>query len=510
MRIHQSAASHRLAAASSLVISAVLAASASQAADAKGITIVTLEEPLSLDACDSTQSSVGRVIRGNVVEALTQIDTKGQVQPKLATEWKQVDAKTWRFILRDGVKFQDGTAFNADAVAKSANRTFDKTMHCVTGDQYFNDATYTAKAIDEKTVEIASSQDEPIMPTRMAFLDVQAPASLGRDKSKGAIGTGPYKVSAWKPGQSVELVRTEAYWDKMPDFDKATYYWRAESAVRAAMVQTGEADIAMEIAPQDATTAMDIAYPNSETSFFPMDVTVPPLNDKRIREAINLSIDREGLRGTLFHKDAIAATQIVLPSVNGYNPDIPQWKYDPEKAMKLVEEAKADGVDTSLPIYVYGRIGVYTNAGEVVEALQSMISAIGLNAKAQMFEVAAAEERNQKPRPEGRPANLHQAQHDNNKGDAVFSVFTKYHSNGIQSRISDKELDTLIDKAQVSTGDERRKLWQQVFWKINVDIIADVPLFHMVSSIRVGPRVEYTPDITTNTQVELGKVRLKG
>lgn len=473
----------------------------------RDLTIAVLEEPLSLDGCDASHSSVGRIIRGNVVESLTQIDTaSGLPVAKLATDWEQMDPRTWRFRLREGVTFHDGTPLNAEAVAKSATRTLSGGLNCVTGDQYFNDAEYTVSAIDDLTVEIASSQPEPIMPTRVAFLDITAPATPDTEKSRAAIGTGPYSIEEWRPGQDISLKRAQSYWGEQPSVEAATYIWRSESAVRAAMVQTGEADLALEIAPQDATTPQDIAYPNSETSFFAIDVTVPPLNDRRIREAINLAIDRQGLRGTLFHADATPATQVILPGVFGHNPDIPVWPYDPERAMQLVQEAAADGVDISLPIYVYGRIGVYTNAGEVVEALQAMISAIGLNAQAQMFEVAAAEERNQKPRAEGRPANIHQAQHDNNKGDAVFSVFTKYHTDGIQSRISDPELDYLILRAQAAVGDERLALWQQVFQRINVDIITDVPLFYMVSSVRVGDRINYMPDIRTNTQIELATV----
>jgi peptide/nickel transport system substrate-binding protein len=496
--------------ASVLATTALVATTGLALAQENKVTIVVLEEPLSLDGCDATHSSVGRVIRGNVVESLTRIDpASGQPVEDLATAWKQVDPMTWRFTLRSGVTFHDGTPFNAEAVAKSANRTFSGGINCTTGDQYFNDADYTATAIDDLTVEIKSSKPEPIMPTRAAFLDITAMATSDTEKSRAAIGTGPYVVSVWNAGQNVELTRAPAYWGEQPAVEAATYFWRSESAVRAAMVQTAEADIALEIAPQDATTAQDIAYPNSETAFFPIDVSVPPLNDRRIREAINLSIDREGLRGSLFHADAIPATQVVLPSVFGYNPNIPQWEYNPERAMELVQEAAADGVDITLPIYVYGRIGVYTNAGEVVEAMQAMISSVGLNGQAQMFEVAAAEERNQKPRAADRPANIHQAQHDNNKGDAVFSVFTKYHTDGIQSRLADPALDALIEQAQEAVGDERLALWQQVFEKINVEIIADVQLFHMVSSIRVGDRITYQPDIRTNTQIELSQIAFK-
>lgn len=492
-----------------LASSALMAASGLAFAQDRAVTIVALEDPLSLDACDSVMSYVGRIIRGNVVQSLTQIDTvSGQVVESLATAWEQIDPQTWRFTLRDGVTFHDGSVLDAEAAAKSINRTINGNIDCQAGVP-FKDGDYTVTAVDAMTVEIKSSKSEPILPARVAFLDIAAPSTSDTEKSRGAIGTGPYEVAAWNNGQSVELTRSDTYWGEQPVVESATYYWRSEAVVRAAMVQTGEADIALEISPQDATTAQDVAYLNWETSFFAIDVNVAPLNDIRIRQAINLSIDRAGLRGALFHKDAVPATQIVLPNVFGHNPDIPQWDYDLERAKQLVQEAAADGVDITLPIYVYGRIGIYTSSGEVVEALQSMIGATGLNAQVQLFEAAAANERNSQPRIEGRPANLHQGQHDNANGDAVFSVFNNYHCDGSRSRICDRELDGLIEKAQVATGDERLALWHAVFKRINVDIVADVPLFHMVSSIRIGDRVSYKPDIRTNSQIELSQIHFK-
>jgi len=88
-------------------------------------------------------------------------------------------------------------------------------------------------------------------------------------------------------------------------------------------------------------------------------------------------------------------------------------------------------------------------------------------------------------------------------------VFNKYHSQGAQSVLSDPELDDIIVRAGMATGEERKKLFQEAFRIINEEIIADVPMFHMVGYTRVGPRISFTPDISTNSELHLAKISFK-
>ena len=95
---------------------------------------------------------------------------------------------------------------------------------------------------------------------------------------------------------------------------------------------TGEADIAPSIAPQDATDLQtDFSYFDLETTNFRIDVSIPPLNDVRVRKALNLAIDREAMVGTILSKDVVPATQFVVPSINGYNPNLKPWAFDPSR-----------------------------------------------------------------------------------------------------------------------------------------------------------------------------------
>ena len=111
-----------------------------------------------------------------------------------------------------------------------------------------------------------------------------------------------------------------------------------------------------------------------------------------------------------------------------------------------------------------------------------------------------------KPYAEDRPPILLIDQHDNNNGDAVFTVFNKYHSDGSNSTLTDAELDQIIEEASQATGPERRELWQSGFAMIHDRLIADVMMFHMVGYTRVSDRLDFVPDISTNSEVPLERI----
>jgi peptide/nickel transport system substrate-binding protein len=141
--------------------------------------------------------------------------------------------------------------------------------------------------------------------------------------------------------------------------------------------------------------------------------------------------------------------------------------------------------------------------------MQQMLQDVGFTVEVQMLEVAQIEELYNKPFKEGRPPQMLAVQHDNSRGDPVFSMFFKYASEGRQSGIADPKVDELITKASAATGDERAKLWSELIADVHDDVVADVLLFHMVSFARVGDRIEFAPTIATNSQLELADIALK-
>ena len=490
-------------------VMALLSHTSAHAAANDTVTVVVPDSIDNLDPCRTARNDVGRVIKQNVVETLTQLNpADGKVMPRLATRWEENGAGIWRFHLRENVKFHDGAAFNSDAFAKAVARTLNPTMDCTVRQKFFGGITLEVTAVDEHTVDIKATPPQPILPTILSTLAISGPATVADAATNEPVGTGPYRLTSWKPGQSAELEAFSDYWGDKPAVTHARYVFRGESAVQAAMVETGEADLAPYISVQDATnSATDFSYPNTETAQVALTLEDAPLNDIRVRKALNMGIDRKGFIGTIFSPDVTAASQIVLPFINGYNPALKPWEFDPEGAKALLAEAKAAGVPVDKEIILFGRPGFLPNQSDVLQALAQMWQQIGLNVRVQMIEKAQFIELVSRPHEADRPVGMYFNLHDNSTGDAANSLYFKYSSAGGQSQGDDAELDAFIQTGMQATGEARTQAFQQAFARITNDLVEDVMLFHFVGYARVNPRIVYKPTPFTNNEVHIEDIK---
>jgi peptide/nickel transport system substrate-binding protein len=478
------------------------------AQNASEINIVLPEQPANLEPCGTIITNVGQILSRNVVEPLTIIDpNSGQAVPSLATEWTQTDPNTWQLKLREGVTFQDGAPFNAESVKFSIERMTGGQVTC-SNIAKFGAAKLTVTAIDDLTVEIKSDTPQPILPTLLSVVMVVSPNTPMDEAVNNPVGTGPFRLASFTQ-QTVVLESYDGYWGDKPAINKATYVWRPESSIRAAMVQTGEADLTPSIAIQDATNPeTDFAYLNSETTAMRIDAGFAPLDDVRIRKALNLAIDWEGL-AQLFGDDAQRASQMAVVGINGHDEALAPWSFDAEQARALIAEAEAEGVPVDTEIELIGRNGIYPNGTEAMEAMMAMWQDVGLNVKLTMLDVNDWLRYLQKPFPEGRGPNLLQMMHDNNKGDAAFTIPIFYTSEGSYSTVSDPVLDQEVADALAATGEDRTTKFKAVFNKVHDELALDIPMFHMIGYTRVGTRLDWKPDITTNSEIPLANIGLK-
>ncbi len=508
-----SATGRTTAALAAILALAALTPGQVQAQANKVLTIVTPAEPPDLEPCHSSRAFQGRVLFQNINETLTGKDANdNSLKPRLATSWEQVDATTWRFKLRQGVVFHDGAPFNAQALKASLDRTMGKGITCGNRTKFFANVALEVVPVDDHTVLLKTDKPSPILPMSMSAMAINSPNMPADKASLAPIGTGPYALDVWKAGTEIVLKRNDKYWGAKPAADVVRYLWREESAVRASMAKIGEADIALNIAPQEATDkSMDYSYLNSETTYLRIDMSRPPLDDKRVRLALNYAFDREAVRGSILSKDAIHATQIVMPAIPGHNHELDKKvrAYDPVRAKQLLAEAKAAGVPVEKEILMIGRPTGYTGAGEVMEAFMTMYKAVGLNVTMKNLEPGQYNEIHNKPFSEERGPTLLQGTHDNNFGDPIFSYPSKYACVGSQSMLCDKAVDEMVDKLGGMTGDARSKAWQEVFRTLYEDVVPEVWMYHMVGFARVGPKVDFKPNVTTNAELRIEDVKFK-
>lgn len=495
-----------------IALSLVATSTIAVGADAKknAVTVVLSEELEIVEPCSSTKSNVGRVLFENISETVTEMDPKTGLQPRLAESWEDMGDGTWRFNIRKGVTFSDGSAMDSEDIAHSLKRMKSPAIACEIGAKFFGGIEITTNIINENTLDVTADPPQPILPMLMSTVTV-TPSDTPLDKFVDhPIGTGPYTFDEYARGQHIKLSANPNYWGEQPTVQEATYVFRADSSVRAAMVAAGEADIAPNIALQDATNeSMDFSYPNSETVFLRLEHAFPPLDDRRVREALSLAVDREAFVGTILANGTLLATGITPPSTVGYDHDLKPYPFDPERARSLLEEARADGVPVDTEITLIGRINNFGNVLETMEALLAMYKDAGFNMKLEMVEVAEWLERYAKPFPENRGPEIIEAQHDNANGDPVFSMYFKYHSEGQQSGLTDPKVDAMIADATAATGDERKAKWSELFKYLHEDIISDVMLFHMVGFSRVNERLDFKPTIRTNSELQLSQIKFK-
>lgn len=471
------------------------------------VRIVLPEEPPTLEPCESSLTSTGVVVRSNITEPLVERDpASGELGPLLATGWEQTSDTEWTFELRDDVKFSDGTPFDAEAAAHSLERAVNSDLGCNVEGYVFGDVDLGVEVVDESTLTVSTPEPDPILPLRLSFVEIVPTSTSDAEKVREPIGTGPYKIDSWEAGQRLSLTSNPEYWGDAPAYSDAVYQWRSEGTVRAAMVLNDEADVATNIGPDDGAGDTAVFYPNNETTAIRMQTTTPPLDDIRVRQAINYAVDREGITESLFAGDAVTAAQLVPDGVAGFNPDLEPWATDTAKAEQLLAEAEADGVDLSPEIRLASRTALFPKVEETVQVVQKSLEDLGLNVTIELMDTTGSTELQERPFPKDSGPYLLVIQHGNQAGDAVFSMEQYLLSEGFQSSGGTEALDQEIRSAAALTGDERQAALAEVLAQEPEEVAQYAYLAHMNGVIAVGPEVGYEPNSATGDEMRLAEM----
>ncbi len=286
-------------------------------------------------------------------------DRPGKLIPGLATKWEvdPADQKKWRFTLRQGVKFHDGSAFNADAVIWNLDKVmndkapqYDKRQSAQVKPRLPSVASYSK--IDDGTVEITTKDVDSLFPYQMLWFLISSPAQyekLGGDWNKFASepsGTGPFKLDKFVPRERVELVKNPDYWDpkRIPKTDRLIMIPIPEALARTSALLAGQVDIIETPAPDTVDRLKKagmriVANVTPHVWNYHLSVLPgSPWTDIRLRKALNLAIDRDGIVA-LMNGLAKPAKGQVDPSSPWFGHPTFDIKYDPAAAKKLVEEA---------------------------------------------------------------------------------------------------------------------------------------------------------------------------
>lgn len=391
-----------------LVLSTALAACGKGSSSSKEDTLVFGRggDSKSLDPSRVTEGETFKVTV-NLFETLLNFGEQDtSIQPGLAKEWNTDDGLTYTFELEEGVKFHDGTDFNADAVVANferwANGDADKFPYYSSmfggfkGDEGHVIESVTADGEYTVIIKLKRPQAPFLKNIAMSMFAIASPTAFekGDDQfERNPVGTGPFEFVEWKPNDSITIKKFDGYWQKgLPKLNKIVFRSIPDNSARLNALIAGEIDLADGINPSDAGKIEGddklqlIKRPSMNVGYLGLTVTRPPFDKKEVRQALNHAIDKETIINSFFEGQANIAKNPMPPSISGYNDDIEPYEYNPKKAKELLAKAGyPNGFEMELWAMPVPR-PYMPDGAKVAEVIQSNLADIGIKAKIVSYE----------------------------------------------------------------------------------------------------------------------------
>ncbi|MBT6962025.1 MAG: hypothetical protein HN793_14215 [Rhodospirillaceae bacterium] len=282
-------------------------------------------------------------------DALVRTNEKGELEPALAVSWEVVEPTRWRFVLRDGVTFSNGEPFNASAAA-SVLRWLgsDEGRSQLVASEVRGIAS--VEIINDLTIDVITTVPDAILPKRLTAVLMVAPnawAELGREEfAQRPSGTGPFRVTSWNKGGAAEVVANPTSW-RAPKIDRILFYQIPDETALIQALQSGQVDLTTTLSP-DAARELEargfrtLVTPTAQVLSFAFNLAgtqVEALKDVRVRQALNLAIDRASISDVVMHGTQKPAGQPGTSITFGYDSDLAPFPYDLERAKALLAVA---------------------------------------------------------------------------------------------------------------------------------------------------------------------------
>jgi len=421
------------------------------------LTVANAAFPQTMDPT-ATNEVHSSLVNTQIYETLVTRDAEMNIIPALAVSWERIDDYTMEFNLREGVHFHDGSPFNAEAVEFSLQRSI-ATPQAAAVQNFLDPNGF--EIVDEHTIRISSL--EPFAPMlaflshNTAFIVSQAAAEEhGDDFAFNPSGTGPFQLESVATGESITLIRNENYHGELPQIGGIVFRVIPEPSSRLVGLETGEFDIAMDIAPIEANRVDNddnlilLSRVNNTVRYVGMNTERAPFDDVRVRQAINYAIDTELLIDAVlegFGEPAFGPMARNLPFASH---DVLPYEFNVERAAELLEAAGVgEGFDATVVV------GTQINENLAV-VIQNMLGEVGINVSIDRVEPGALLDTTN-----AGDFDMFILGFNPGTGDPHNMLNPMFHSDNIGSagnrvRLNNPQIDALIDQGRTAFDDEAR------------------------------------------------------
>lgn len=469
----------------------------------------------------------------HVFQPLVIPNEKQQPTPGLAESWKPINDTTWEFKLREGVKFHDGSTFNADDVVYSFNRAPEVPNSPSSFGLYTKGKT--VEKVDDHTIHIKTEEPYPLMVNDIWNIYIVSDETEGAttgdfNSGKSAIGTGPYKFVEWVPGDRVVIERNDDYWGDKAKFDKVTFKPIASDPARVAAILAGDVDVIGDVPTADIErlkgdenislfqgVSNRVIYLHMdqfrEDSPFITGTDKNPLMDVRVRKAISMAINRPAIVERVMEGVAIPAGQLLPEGFFGRSDEMEPDEYDPEGAKKLLEEA---GYGDGFGVTLHSPNDRYINDAKIAQAIGQMLTRIGIKTEVDAMPKSVYFTRASSGGPDGSPEfSFILVGWGSGTGEAssplrsLLATYDPETGSGASNRgrFSNPEVDALINKALATVDDEARAQLLADATELAIgEMQGIIPLHYQVNTWATKKGLTYTPRTDERTvALEVGK-----
>jgi peptide/nickel transport system substrate-binding protein len=462
----------------------------------------------------------------NVYETLTARDDNLQLAPGLAESWELVDDLTWRFKLRAGVKFHDGSDLDAGDVVQSVNR-IPQAAGPDGGLVTYTRRIVEATAVDDLTVEFKTDSPAATLPldlTRLFVIPsevaIETPVSEF-NSGAAAIGTGPYKLVSWQAKGDMVVEPFADYWGDAAKWDKVTFSEISNDSARVAALLSGRVDMINYAPPTDVArirSESDLeVFSGSSVYIFMLfpdyqdntprvrakdggAIGANPFQDLRVRQAISLGVNRDAIASRVMEDLATPASQIITKGFFGWSPTAPELSYDVDQAKALLADA---GYPDGFQVDLHCTSDRLPMDGDICAALGPMLARIGIDAT-----VNATPRAVYFPAQSGREYSLMMNGWGSLTGEASYILSSMVHtkeedgSYGVFNHFSysNDKIDSLVEEALGTIDSDARKALLEEAMNVTMEDLMAIPIVNL-SAIWAGnsTKLTYVPRADEDT-----------